>query len=154
QSVIVDLDQITIHALYCDRLDLPDNYFELLDQSASKGGYFLTHVLLAIVWIEENDCNFEYPEGFKEKIFQYNAALINNDSIVTDLELEAASFLFLAGQGSLVKDDFINLVFLNQKNDGSWGQPGQEWHTTILGLLLSLHIKYPAQNYPPTIAPQ
>ena len=42
-SALVDLDQITIPALYCDRITLSKDYFEMLDQAGTKGDYLLTH---------------------------------------------------------------------------------------------------------------
>ena len=151
-SVLVDLDQITILALYCDRITLSKDYFEMLDQAGTKGDYLLTHVLLALIWIQENDCSLELPQGFEERIFHNTAALINNDSIVEDLELESAAFLYLARQGSLVDNNFINLVISDQNSDGSWGLPEYKEHSTNLGLQLLLHLKYPSDNYPPTLA--
>lgn len=151
-SVVGDVDPITVPALYCDRIDLPENYKETFVDAVNKGDYLLTHALLAWIWIQENDCNFELPEEFINKIYQDTAALINNDQKVDDLELEAAAFLFLARQEILVDISFINQVLASQNIDGSWGEPDTSWHSTTLGLLLLLHKQYPAENYPPILA--
>lgn len=148
-----DLDVITLPALYCDRRDLPSNYPVVLEEGVSSGGYQLTHVLLAWIWIQENGCELELPDGFIEDMYLANAALINTDPVVTDLELEAAAFLCLAGQSELVDDSFLEQVIASQDIDGGWGS-SKRWHTTILGLLYLLHVEFPSDTYPPVLAPK
>jgi hypothetical protein len=147
------LDIITLPALYCDRLDLPSNYLTVLEEGVNQGGYQLTHVLLAWIWIQENGGELELPDGFIEDMYHANAALINTDSDVTDLELEAAAFLCLAGQGELVDDSFLKLVIASQNIDGGWGS-SMRWHTTVLGLLYLLHVEFPSDAYPTVLAPK
>jgi len=149
-----DLDIITIPALYCDRLDLPSDYSMVLEEGVSHGDYQLTHVLLAWIWIQENGCELELPDGFIEDMYNANAALINTDPIVTDLELEAAAFLCLAGQSELIDDSFIERVIASQDIDGGWEGANARWHTTILGLLFLLHVEFPSDAYPPVLAPR
>lgn len=152
-SVKNELDLITIPALYCDRMELSPNYVNTFKEGVSSGGYPLTHALLAWIWIQENGCNLNLPDGFIEDMYQANAALINTDSVVTDLELEAAAFLYLAGQGDLVDDAFLDCVLESQCDDGGW-ESGMRWHTTILGLLYLLHVEFPSDSYPPVLAPE
>jgi len=78
-------DVITLPALYCDRLDLPSDYSMVLEEGVSQGGYQLTHVLLAWIWIHENVGELEITDGFIEDMYHANAGLINTDDIVTDL---------------------------------------------------------------------
>jgi len=152
QAVVVDLDLITVPALYSDRLELPNDYPAMLDKAANQGGYLLTHVLLAWIWIQENGCEVSLPDGFIEDLYHDTVAIIDDDPVVDDLELEAAAFLYLAGQGTLVNDSFIERVIAAQNIDGSWGDKSHSWHTTILGLLLLLHVEFPVDSYPPTLA--
>lgn len=147
------LDRITLPALYCDRLDLSSDYLMVLEEGVSRGGYQLTHVLLAWVWIQENGVELELPDGFIEDLYLANAALVNNDPIVTDLELEAAAFLCLAGQSELIDDSFLEQVIASQDIDGGW-ESSKRWHTTILGLLYLLHVEFPSDAYPPVLAPK
>jgi len=147
------LDRITLPALYCDRLALPSDYLMVLEEGVRQGGYHLTHVLLAWIWIQENGCEPELPDGFTEDLYLANAALINTDPTVTDLELEAAAFLCLAGQSELIDDSFLELVIASQDLDGGWGS-GNRWHTTILSLLYLLHVEFPSDVYPPVLAPK
>ena len=152
-KVTNELDLITLPALYCDRLDLPANYSTLLIDGANEGGYKLTHVLLAWIWLQENGAKVELPEGFVEEMYLANAALINTDSTITDVEMEAASFLCLAGQNDLVDVAFIDQVIAAQESDGGWGGTSKRWHTAVLGLLYLLHMEFPSHSYPPILAP-
>ena len=157
-EVSEDIDLVTVPALYCDRLGLPDNYPSMLDRATSLGSYLLTHALLACIWIEENGCEVPMPDGFIGDVYRANAALIGDDAVVADLELEAAAFLCLAGQGVLVDYAFVERVVAVQNGDGGWlpssDTPGEShWHATVLGLLLLLHVEYPFDSYPPMLAP-
>jgi hypothetical protein len=157
QAVSTTSDLIIARALYCDRLELPSDYSEILDSEANQGGYHLTHVLLAWIWIQENGCELELPDGFVDEIYHGNAAIINKDpKAVDDLKLEAAAFLYLAGKGGLVDDSFIGYVIARQNDDGGWGhsndnQDESYWHSTILGLLFLLHVESSVDSYPPML---
>jgi hypothetical protein len=158
QAVVIEVDRITVPALYCDQQELTINYPAMLQGAAFQGGYLLTHALLACVWFQENGCAVPLPASFVNDMYLATASLIGDDPVVTDLELEAAAFLYLAGQGELVKDSFVELVITVQNSDGGWllssDTPGNsDWHPTILGLFLLLHREYPADSYPPMLAP-
>lgn len=140
-------DLIVACALYCDREGLPGVYPKALFRAAEQGGYYLTHVLLALVWIRENDCDVPLPDGFVDNVYRTSAAIINDDpAIVSDLRLEAGAFLCMAGQAALIDATFIETVLATQQEDGGWGisgdgRTGSDWHSTILGLLLLLHVQ-------------
>jgi hypothetical protein len=158
EAVSEDVDYLTIPALYCDQLGLPNNYQSMLKHAMDVGDYMLTHALLACIWIQENGCEVPLPDSSIENIYNANAALINDDAVVGDRELEAATFLYLAGQGALVNPAFINRVIAAQNYDGGWlfssnTSGDSNWHPTVLALLLLLHIEYPADSYPPMLAP-
>jgi hypothetical protein len=157
EAVSAEVDSLTVPALYCDQLALPADYPALLDRIASLGDYKLTHVLLAWIWIQNNGCEVSLPDGFIEGIYLATAALIGDNPVVDDLELEAAAFLYLAGQGALVDNAFVERVIEVQNDDRGWGYSSEtgdsEWHPTILALLLLLHVGFPADSYPPMLAP-
>jgi hypothetical protein len=158
QEVSEDIDLVTTPALYCNRFGIPDDYPSMLNRATRLGDYMLTHALLACIWIRENGCEVPLPDDAIENMYRANAALIGDDPVVDDLELEAAAFLCLAGQGALVPHAFIERVVAVQNHDGGWlpssDEPGDShWHTTALGLLLLLHVEYPADAYPPMLAP-
>jgi len=158
-SVSWELDVLTVPALYCDRMELPAYYNQSLTMAAVSGGYPLTHALVGHIWIQENGCELSLSEEFIEYMYHATAELINEDAVVTDLELEAAAFLHLAGQGALVDNAFIERVLAVQKDDGGWlsssDKPDDsDWHASVLGLMLLLHVEYPATSYPSMLAPK
>jgi hypothetical protein len=157
-AVYIDIDRLTVPALYCDRQGVSPNYTVMLDEAVRSGRYLLTHALLACIWIQENGCEVPVPDGFIENVYHANAALIGDDPVVDDLELEAAALLYLAGQGALVDPAFVERVIAVQNNDGGWlsssDMSGEShWHATVLGLLLLLHVENPSNSYPPMLAP-
>jgi hypothetical protein len=168
-SVTDQLDRITVPALYSDRMTLPDDYLSQLieamdsgilyaQQSTKNSGcYLLTHALLATIWLQNNNCSLQLPEDFTSTLYQANAALIGDGSQVNDIQLEAAAFLYQAGQGNLVNPTFVQNVIAAQFTDGGWSAtqdtPGNtDWHPSVLALMILLHSEYPAASYPPMLA--
>ena len=150
--VQIHSDRILVTALYCDRLGLPPSYAEALGKAVKAGGYHLTHALLAWIWIRDNRCGLTVPDGFEEELYRAVAAIIaDRPTMVNDLKLEAAAFLCLARQASRVDPGFVRHVVRIQNADGGWGRPDDvglgnpdesSWHSTILALLLLLHLKF------------
>lgn len=142
------MDQLTLHALYCDRTPVPAGYRDALMAQLDVGGYDTSHVLLALVFARSNDC----PTGlsaadYAEVISQVAALADLDDGQITDLDIEAMTFLAAAGRLDLVQDDHFAAFLATQRPDGSWS--GQVWldgsgasavsqHTTALGLWLLL----------------
>jgi hypothetical protein len=149
-------DRILVSALYCDRLGLPASFAEVLGKSVNQGGYFLTHALLAWIWVQENRCELALPDGFVERMFAAVAQIIDDEPTkLNDLNLEAAAFLCLARQGSRLNPGFVSHVVAIQNADGGWGRPddagfgrpdGSSWHSTVLALLLLLHVEFPGAS--------
>jgi hypothetical protein len=154
-AVTEDVDQITIPALYSDRRNLPDDYMSKLDHAANSGGYLTTHALLATIWLQENHCELPISNDFAESLYYANTRIVGNGSVVNDLQIEAAAFLYLAGQGRRVDDAFVQRVIATQNYDGGWSALNDTpsfWHTSVLGLMLLLHVEFPAASYPPMLA--
>jgi len=173
-AVTDPLNRLTIPALYSDRRSLPEDYMnQLIDAmdrgyisliqstdsgSLDDGAYLLTHVLLATIWLQENNCSLQLSDDFTSSLCQMNAALVGDGSQVDDIQLEAAAFLYQAGQGNLVHPDFAENVIAAQNSDGGWswvsGTPNDsDWHPSVLALMFLLHVKYPATSYSPMLAP-
>lgn len=157
-AVTYQADKITVPALYCDRNGIPTDYQSTFEDAVRSGGGYLTHALLAWIWIQENGCELPLPEGYIESMYQAIAELIDDDTVVHDLELEAAAFLYIAGSGDLVNEGFLQHTLEVQNEDGGWAYSSDDpsesaWHATVLALLYLLHIKYPADSYPPMLAP-
>jgi len=158
KAVVDEVDSITVPALYSDQWSPPDNYPFVLINAKNSGGYMMTHALLATIWLQENNCNMSLPEYFMDTLYYDTAALTDRGLPVTDLALEAAAFLYEAGQGNLVNPNFAENVIATQNPDGGWslssGTPnGSDWHPSLLALMILLHAAYPAASYPPMIAP-
>ncbi len=171
-SVTDQLDRLTVPALYSDRRELPDDYLSQLteamdsgilytENSLNSGSYLLTHVLLATVWLQNNHCSLQLPKDFTNTLYQETAALIGDGSQVDDIELEAAAFLYQAGQGSLVnpafRQIFVQNIIAAQFTDGGWSTSqdtpsNTSWHPSVLALMILLFVEYPAQSYPTMIA--
>ena len=151
----VGIDEIVVPALYCDRFGLSDDYASLLEENINLGRYELTHVLLALVWINDNGYEIPLSNSTIKNIYRANSNLIDDNYVVDDLELEAAVFLYLAGQGELVNPIFIERVIETQNDDGGWSISGKsvvsDWHPSVLGLLLLLHANSPLDYYPPIL---
>jgi hypothetical protein len=155
-AATADVDKITVPALYSDRFALPGDYLSKLKEAANGEGYLLTHALLATIWLQEN--HGEIPDSFKASLYTANAELIGNDLVMNDLEIEAAAFLYVAGQGSQVDFAFVQRVITAQNQDGGWSYSNEtpdvsNWHSSVLGLMLLLHVEFPADSYPPMLAP-
>jgi hypothetical protein len=153
EHVLIHGDRILVSALYCDRLGLPAWFAEVLGNAVKAGGYALTHALLAWTWIQDNRCKLAVPDGFVEEMYRAVVAILENSpTVVNDLKLEAAAFLCLARQGARVDPRFVRHVVAIQNFDGGWGKlddadPAKphesSWHSTILALLLLLHVQFP-----------
>jgi hypothetical protein len=151
--VTIMTDQLLACALHCDRLGLPPEYAAALDKGVKAGGYAATHSLLAWIWLHDNRCSLAVRDGFVEDMYRSVQAILDDrPTIVNDLKLEAAAFLCMARQGSRVPPRFIRNVVSIQRADGGWGKldtpnpdnPDESsWHSTILALLLLLHVEFP-----------
>ena len=158
-NAVVDvMDTITVPALYSDQRSLPDNYPSVLINAKNSGDYMMTHALLATIWLQENNCNISLPDNFIETLYHDTAALTDRGPPITDLALEAAAFLYMAGQGNLVDPAFVQNVIAAQFTNGGWSTTQNEpyntnWHPSVLALMILLHVAHPAASHPPMIAP-
>jgi len=153
QHVTIPTDRLLISALYCDRLGLPESFADVLARAASQGRYAATHALLAWVWIQENGCRLAAPAGLFEDMCHAVATIIDEDpTSVNDIKLEAGAFLCLAHQVHRVDLGFVRRVIAIRNDDGGWGRPVEgagnpgesSWHSTILALMILLHVRFPA----------
>jgi hypothetical protein len=158
EHVTIPTDRLLVSALYCDRLGLPESFADALRRAVSQGRYAATHALLAWVWVQENRCQLDTPDGFLEEMYGTVAAIIDEDpTTVNDIKLEAGAFLCLARQVARVDLGFVGRVVAIRNADGGWGKPIEgagradesSWHSTILALMILLHVKFPAAGHRP-----
>lgn len=147
------IDFLTSRALHCDRLGLPENFQLSLRSAITAGGYHLTHAGLALQWIEENRCDTPWSRRLRVLAIQRMASIPEPDKRVTDLELEAATFLSYMGREDLLTPGFVESVLAAQRPDGGWSpdsalEPDEvHWHPTSLALWLLL------EHAPPELVP-
>jgi len=155
EHVTLQTDRLLVSALYCDRLGLPESFADVLARAVSQGRYAATHALLAWVWIQENRCKLAAPTGFFEDMCGAVARIIDEDpTSVNDMKLEAGAFLSLAHQVHRVDLGFVRRVIASRNADGGWGRPAEgagkpgesSWHSTILALMIVLHVRFPASG--------
>jgi hypothetical protein len=146
------LDRLTVLALYCDEVPPPTDYLALLEKGRAEGGYALTHVALALIWLRENGCRLVEPD-FEKRVIRETAALVRVDAAVSDLELEAAAMVARLGEARLLPDRFLEEVIAAQHQDGGWAEDSgraslADWHPTFLALWLLLEIEHPGVTIP------
>lgn len=139
------VNEVTIPAMFCDTLPLAPDYGDRLAADAALGGYELTHVALALRWIDELQCT-PVDADFVAQVVADTVALIDPDDGLDDLEIEAAMFgALLAGTDAL--PDLSDALLQGQLTDGTWPHdPGDregDWHTTGLALMLLLQLHRP-----------
>lgn len=146
-----DFDPLTARALHCDRLNLGAEYITQLLDTASQGGYQLTHAVLAWAWLEENRCVLDLPQGFETGLVRDMAALIDLDLPVTDLEIETAALLHALGYARRVPPAFIDHVLATQGPEGgfrltSTSSKPPNFHTSVLAFWLLLQHACPSST--------
>lgn len=140
------IDRITASALHCDRIDLPDDWIEILGKASRAGGYALTHALLASEWSVENGCvRRERLAALRSEQIGLLVALVERrDELastypsVTDLWIEAVVMLYYAGAADAVQPDWIREILTLQHADGGWPRnpsvPRSDAHVSALAL--------------------
>ena len=132
-------DAVTMPALYCNEISLDPEYRSHLVSEIREGGYSSTHAMLAILWLQTNNCELmlENEEWKDLLLFNLSEAL---ETSITDLSIEAKALLIEAGRADLVQEERIGSVLDAQHEDGGW--PVHEnvdqsaAHTTALAIWL------------------
>jgi hypothetical protein len=144
EAITEGIDLLTSRALNCQRLQLPPDFELELRTAITTGGYDLTHAALALQWIEENGCSSAWSRRLHTLAIQQIAKIPDVDLRMTDLELEAATFLFYMGSEQLLPPGFVDSVLETQQPDGGWSGDSAldpdsgHWHATSLALWMLL----------------
>lgn len=134
-------NRIVLKALYCDisGYDSQDfSYIKFMERS--NGGYVDTHMLLALLFLEKNNCYNKQDLIKEEGILAKNITdAENNDTYFSDLYTERIAMLYWSGFGDKVKSSWIEKIANNSIGNSGWGSGEKELspnsHTTGLAIL-------------------
>jgi hypothetical protein len=152
------VDLLTCPALYCDRVPPPPAYPEMLREAIDRGRYILTHVGLVMIEARDLGCKGFVPSDVETAAIDGMTKLIAIDGHLTDLELEAATFLQYLGHGDRVPGGFPNEVLAAQRPGGGWPMDSAEpqepavWHPTALAAWYLMESR-PVSGARPTMVP-
>ncbi len=150
---------ITIPALYCDQIPYPMAYTSILESGRRAGGYELTHVGMALRWIDENGCTSPMDAGFEPTVANDIAELVDPTDGVTDLDMESTAFLMYMGRRDLVREDMLVAIVDAQRPNGGWSDDSSDpsltsaWHPTSMALWALLGQHEPEVEMSPMIVP-
>ena len=155
KSSIEGISYLNITAANCDYKPLPSNYWNTIRDSLRAGGYNLTHVALALAFIQDNGCNKPADiDDINEKLTSGMVSIANDNPKNMDLRFEAIAFLMLSGRYDLVDSSWIDEIIASQAKNGSWtdktGQAKTD-HITVLALWALLEYEHADEPYEPLI---
>lgn len=133
-------DAVLLRTLYCRVYGYSDADFSALASVPLDGKYADTHKLLGLLLLREQRC---YDRDILDRMIRQGAEHIarsaDEDPRWSDLFSERVVFLYWAGEGSLVKREWIDRIAEAQGGDGGWMDPS--WgadpnaHSTGLSML-------------------
>lgn len=145
-----------IYSANCDRMPLPDNYWQTIEQNFKTGGYYLAHDALALAFMKDNGC--AVPANESDLPARVIAGMVNlaaDSNTKADLRYETIAFLQLSGQRDQVRPEWINQLISEQQDDGSWSEEAKDNkssdHATLLALWSLLEYSRPDTPNQPLI---
>ena len=155
RSSLEGISYTNVYAANCDHTPLPSDYWSVVRNSLNAGGYNLTHIALALAFIQDNGCNKPPDIGdIDEKLISGMVAIAKDNTRNMDLRFEATAFLMLSGRYDQVESNWIDTIVATQDKDGSWadklGQATTD-HTTVLALWALLEYEHANKPYEPLI---
>jgi len=143
-----------LRSVYCDLYPIDKKkMIKDLYAEADKGDYALTHALLSLQWMKENNC-FKPDEvvQLEEYIVGKQVELLNDHQEMNDLTIEAIAFLLYCNYHNLVKASWLDKIIMLQQEDGGWKWNSSELntatHPSILALWALLEWREPGMNIP------
>lgn len=139
------IDRITASALYCDCYELPKDFYSEINDMGYKGGYSLTHAVLALKIMEFRKCKIDTVSFKREMalLIPKLEDLIYDKKADSDLGIEALVMLYISGNADKVKPEWIATVIKAQQPNGAWGNND---HTTVLALWVLLEAQKNAKK--------
>jgi len=142
---VEDLQYIMLAGMYCDQIPLTDLYWEKIKAQNALNGYFLTHAMLSLHFMECNECKAsdELSEIKQTQIIQLQKLI--ETTAIADLKYEAIAILKLVASQTKIKQEWIDEIIENQYENGGWsanlGKQTPNDHTTLLALWVLLESK-------------
>ena len=139
------IDSVSLLALNCKKELDQDAFIKRLKLHKEKGGYFLTHALLALQWSSELDCVSEPDQQFQElmsDLQEANLEFASNSSAPQDERFESVCMLYYSGFDNQRIAHFRQEVVEMQLDDGGWASSERsqvtDFHTTAFALWILL----------------
>jgi len=139
------IDSVSLLALNCNKAFDQDAFFKRLRLHKEKGGYFLTHALLALQWSLDLDCVSETDQRFQQlmsDLQEANLEFASNSSAPQDERFEAVCMLYYTRFNNQRIAHFQKEVVEMQLDDGGWASSERskvrDFHTTTFALWILL----------------
>lgn len=152
-----NIDRLTLKSIYCNDFSIPESFTDSLLHAASKGKYSLTHSLWCIQILEENSCykTLRNSDQTKNAIVEKVYDLVAKSGFMDDIAIEAMCFLYGAGNKSMVKSEWVNIMLSHQASDGGFYRTAKNSitnsKTTVLALWCMLETKTKGKKSEPWI---
>ncbi|OFY87615.1 MAG: hypothetical protein A3F72_13545 [Bacteroidetes bacterium RIFCSPLOWO2_12_FULL_35_15] len=146
------MEQSLIRALLCKEKPVDEKFLDFLEAQINSGGYQLTHAVIALIWLRENQCiiNEKRTKGMINTSINLLLELAKKERYNTDIGIEAMAVLCYSGNYKKIKPFMISEVLKVQKANGSWAHSPEttitDEHTTILAFWLLLGVEYHRLN--------
>lgn len=151
-SIESPVDELTLSALYCGHQPLPADYDVRLTTARDAGGYELTHVGMALTFLEDNGCAEPLGPSFRADVEMRMASIPDSSDGLDDLEIEAIAFLLQMERGDLVRPQDMQLIVDSRLPSGGWPEYATDadssWHATGLALWALLLYECPGLSEP------
>lgn len=138
-------ERIILRALYCDVFPPDEAYCQELQKAARRGGYGLTHVAIALCWIQDRrgDLRCFRDDLSPQAVAQALLRLAHQERYCTDVGLEALAYLSCIERSFTVPEQAVAHVLRAQRADGGFSKTGSphssgNTHTTVLALWVLL----------------
>lgn len=122
------VDRMLAVALHCSSVGLPNDWLGVLRRASERGGYALTHAVLAAQWSLENGCvgwldlapgKARQVEGLVA-LLDDTARLHSEDPRSADVWLEALALLHYVGGRDRIRTEWLDTLLALQLSDGGW----------------------------------
>jgi hypothetical protein len=112
-------DDVLLPVVYCDVHEISTTTKESLLTLLKNGEYETTHGFLALLWLEERNCN-DVVQADKEAVAKIIRQELQSTYEFGDLYAEQVAFLQYGGYDHFVTDKKIENIIASQSANGGW----------------------------------